>query len=40
MGTHVAYYRIAKGEVQILRVLHGARDAEAILTLIDELGDE
>lgn len=40
LGSHVAYYRIAKGEVQILRVLHGARDAAAILTFIEEFGDE
>lgn len=38
-GSYVAYYRIAKGEVHILRVLHGARDAAAILTMIEELGE-
>ena len=40
LGSHVADCRIAKGEVQILRVLHGARDAAAVLTVIEEWGNE
>lgn len=40
LGSHVAYYRIAKGEVGILRVLHGARDAAAVLAIIAELGED
>lgn len=37
LGTHVVYYRIAAGKVQVLRVLHGARDAAAILAVTEEL---
>ncbi len=37
LGTHVVYYRITAGQVQVLRVLHGARDAPAILAISEGL---
>lgn len=37
IGQYVVYYRIAEGRVQILRVAHGARDAAALLSLIEEI---
>ena len=36
IGNYIAYYRIAERGVQILRVAHGARDAKALLTFLDE----
>jgi toxin ParE1/3/4 len=30
VNNYVVFYRIGSGEVQVLRVLHGSRDAQAV----------
>ena len=31
VGDHIIFYRVRQSEIQIMRILHGSRNAEAIL---------
>jgi toxin ParE1/3/4 len=39
-GNHVIFYRVVDGGIQILRVLHGARDIKKIFTQNSDPMDE